>query len=476
MRWALPHRWRWTTVAQIADVVGGGTPTASDTSNFDKQGIPWITPADLSGYSGTYIERGARGLTKKGYASSGAKLMPANTVLFSSRAPIGYCVIATQPVTTNQGFKSLVLKVDVLPEYVRYYLLGSKRYVEELASGTTFKEISGRRMAEVEIPIAPLDEQHRIVTAIETHFSRLDAAVSMLQRAKANVRRARASVLTAAVEGRLVPTEAALARAEGRSFEPASVLLARILREREAAWRASGARGKYKPPVRPDVAGLAEVPEGWCWASVDALLREPLRNGKSAKPSETDKGIRTLTLTAVTTCKFTDQNTKLTVATADQVDGLWLEPGDLLMQRSNTPQLVGTTALYRGPRNWAVYPDLLIRVRTTPRVSVEFAALALISPLLRGYFRGSAKGIAGSMPKIGQDTIQMAPFPLPPLPEQHRIVAEVDRRLSTLAALDATLDTNLARCARLRQSILQRAFDGRLVPAADSTATPTGAP
>lgn len=127
--------------------------------------------------------------------------------------------------------------------------------------------VSQRTLASVTVELPSLREQHRIVSAIETHFSRLDAAVASLTRAKTNVKRARASVLKAAVEGRLVPTESALARAEGRTYEPASVLLDRIVTARQAAWTASGARGKYQEPVKPETDGLPELPEGWCWAS-----------------------------------------------------------------------------------------------------------------------------------------------------------------------------------------------------------------
>ena len=124
-------------------------------TNFEDEGTPWITPADLTGYEGVYIARGKRSLSKKGLASCGARPLPAGTVLYSSRAPIGYCAIASNPLATNQGFKSLVLAEGLLPEFIRYYLLASKEYAESLASGTTFKELSGSRIAEMLIPVAP---------------------------------------------------------------------------------------------------------------------------------------------------------------------------------------------------------------------------------------------------------------------------------------------------------------------------------
>jgi type I restriction enzyme S subunit len=93
-RWEVPESWAWTTAGEIARIIGGGTPDASDSANFTESGIPWLTPADLTGYQQTYIGKGRRDLSEKGFKSSGATLMPAGTVLFSSRAPIGYCAIA----------------------------------------------------------------------------------------------------------------------------------------------------------------------------------------------------------------------------------------------------------------------------------------------------------------------------------------------------------------------------------------------
>jgi type I restriction enzyme S subunit len=309
--------------------------------------------------------------------------------------------------------------------------------------------------------VPPLLDQAHIVSVIETQFSRLDVAIASLERAKANIKRARASVLKAAVEGRLVPNEAALARSEGRDYEPASALLARILAERRVNW---SVKGKYQEPLNPQqAAGLKELPEGWAWATLEQLLAESLRNGKSAKAAE-NGGIRTLTLTAVTQRDFSAKNTKLSVATAEEADGLWLEYGDVFVQRSNTPELVGTTAMYRGPSNWAIFPDLLIRVRCAMRINRDFVEIVLRSPMVRAFFRSRAQGIAGSMPKIDQDTVARVAIPLPPLPEQLRIVAEVDRRSTVLDAVELTVNADLDRCARLRQSILKDAFEGRLVP------------
>lgn len=109
---------------------------------------------------------------------------------------------------TNQGFKSFVLKEGVLPEYVYWWLKGAKQIAEGLANGTTFLEISGANAKKLPIPVVPLDQQKLIVAEIEKQFSRLDEAVANLKRVKANLKRYKAAVLKAAVEGRLVETEA----------------------------------------------------------------------------------------------------------------------------------------------------------------------------------------------------------------------------------------------------------------------------
>ncbi|MCX4989876.1 restriction endonuclease subunit S [Streptomyces sp. NBC_00568] len=196
-----------------------------------------------------------------------------------------------------------------------------------------------------------------------------------------------------------------------------------------------------------------ELPAGWAVAELGDLLREPLRNGHSARATKEANGIRTLSLTAVTLNDFSDKNTKITSAEPGRVEGLWLEPGDILIQRSNTPELVGTSALYKGPRKWAIYPDLLIRVRVNSCILPEFAALMLRSKGIRDYFRSNAKGLAGSMPKIDQSTIAGVRMPVPPLAEQRRIVEALEDHLSRLDAAGRDLETARKKIGSFRKSI-----------------------
>jgi type I restriction enzyme S subunit len=164
---AIPQSWRWSSIGIVGRVVAGATPDSKNSSFFADEGIPWLTPADLYRLNGKYIARGRRCLTKAGLDSCSAQVMPAGAVLFSSRAPIGYVKIAKNPICTNQGFKSCVPHVAGLSDFLYYYLHASVPRIEEAASGTTFKEISGKDFALVPVPLPPLAEQRRIVAKVE---------------------------------------------------------------------------------------------------------------------------------------------------------------------------------------------------------------------------------------------------------------------------------------------------------------------
>lgn len=167
----IPEGWEWTRLNQIGEIVGGGTPKTSESafwaSDNDPDGIPWITPADMRGMGGLMVSRGARNITKAGLEGSSAQLMPAGTVLMSSRAPIGYLGVAINPVSTNQGFKSVVCVDMDMNLWVVTAIDALMNGIKERASGTTFKEISGTEFGLTLIPIPPLAEQQRIVAKLD---------------------------------------------------------------------------------------------------------------------------------------------------------------------------------------------------------------------------------------------------------------------------------------------------------------------
>ena len=153
--------WKTYKLSEIGTVVGGATPSTSVSSYYGGD-IPWLTPKDLSNFQDRYIEKGERNITQEGLDSCSAQLLPANTVLFSSRAPIGYVAIAKNPIATNQGFKSIIPNEKVDSLFLYYILKYNKDKIEAMGSGTTFKEVSGAVMKNVEISLPSLEEQRRI--------------------------------------------------------------------------------------------------------------------------------------------------------------------------------------------------------------------------------------------------------------------------------------------------------------------------
>ena len=177
----LPETWQWCRLKHIGNIIGGGTPKTAICDYWDGD-IPWITPADLSGYDDIFISSGARNISVKGLNKSSAQLLPEGTVLFSSRAPIGYTAIASNEISTNQGFKSFVPATsEITSKYIYYCLKARYDDIVMRASGTTFKEISGSEMAETLIPLPPQNEQERIteyIVSFNDYISSIEANLS----------------------------------------------------------------------------------------------------------------------------------------------------------------------------------------------------------------------------------------------------------------------------------------------------------
>ena len=154
-------------ICQIGEVVGGGTPS-TDNEEFWDGNIPWITPKDLTGYSSVYISHGENYITRAGMNKSGTKMLPAKTVLFSSRAPIGYVAIAQNPICTNQGFKSIICDEKIIdPLYFYYYIKSNLEYFKQWGSGATFPEISGNAMKRIKVNIInDIDSQRKIAKTL----------------------------------------------------------------------------------------------------------------------------------------------------------------------------------------------------------------------------------------------------------------------------------------------------------------------
>ena len=170
----IPENWRWCKLKDVGSIIGGGTPKTNVESYWKNGDIPWLTPADMKDLKGKYVSKGNRNITKEGYNSSSAVMISKDSIVYSSRAPIGYIAITKNELCTNQGFKSIDLYLKESVNYLYYLLMAITADIKNRASGTTFQEISGSEFGQTIIPFPPLNEQIAISTKINHIFSNLD--------------------------------------------------------------------------------------------------------------------------------------------------------------------------------------------------------------------------------------------------------------------------------------------------------------
>ncbi len=372
----------------------------------------------------------------------------------------------------NHVHRARLLSKRLRPEFVSWFgnTYGQKYFFREGKQTTNLASVSVSKLKGLPIPIPPGPEQTRIVEAIESCFTRLDNAVATLERVQANLKRYRASVLKAAVEGRLVPTEAELAHQEGRDYEPASVLLERILKERRRRWEeaelaALNAKGKapkgdkwkakYKEPVAPDTSELPELPEGWCWATMPMLGE--LNRGKSKHRPRNDPRLLGGKYPFIQTGEVREADVFIKDFESTYSDfglaqsRLW-PAGTLCITIAANIAETGILTFD------ACFPDSVVGFVTEGSDLVRCVEL---------FIQTAQRRLESYAPATAQKNINLATLselavPLPPEAEQSRIVQEIDRSLSIARSSSDTIEQSAIRAGRLRQSILKWAFEGKL--------------
>lgn len=453
-RWPVPDTWEWVRSEAIADIVGGGTPRVDDEGNFSADGIPWITPADLTGYKSVYIGRGRRDLSDKGIRGSGATLLPPGTVLFSSRAPVGYCAIAANEISTNQGFKSLVLKGGISPEFARYYLLSAKEYAESLASGTTFLELSAKRMSELEIPIPPLQEQPRIVRKLDTLSARTSNARTDLEVIPALVERYKLNFLRSVFRG-----EQTASFRDENDLEPVSVLL----KKTKAPEQGRGGR-KATDEVIPGKGGISvndpgtELPEGWAWVPLLRVARQETGHTPSRSHPEWWGG-DVCWISIPDANKHHGQVIHDTIQKTNEA-GLANSSARLLPE--------GTVVLSRTAS--VGYVTILGREMATSQDFATWTCSAALEPKYLMYALMSEGedirdfGEGSTHTTIYFPEIRAFHIKLAPLLEQREIVRRIERAFGMVERVAAEADKARKLVDRLDRRIFAKAFAGELVP------------
>jgi type I restriction enzyme S subunit len=369
----------------------------------------------------------------------------------------------------STGF-DVLRPIEVAPGLL-FYAVQTNGFIHamcELVQGALYPAVRPKDIRAHRLPLPPLPEQHRIVEKIEELFSDLDVGVSALERAKANLKRYRASVLKSAVEGRLTEEW----RKEHPQGEDGQMLLDRILRERRDKWEKDQLaqfkkkgkeppknwQSKYEEPSAPDTSHLPKLPEGWVWATMPQL--GVLDRGRSRHRPRNAKHLYGGKYPFIQTGDIRHANTFVRTYTQTYSDAglaqsrLW-PAGTLCITIAAN---IAETAILTFD---ACFPDSVVGfLPADDSVSARFleAFLCTVQKYLEAYAPATAQK------NINLETLSEVAVPLPPPAEQEQIVALVEERLSQIDSAEKTIDAELIRSKRLRQSILKRAFEGQLVP------------
>ena len=475
----IPGGWAVAPLSDIGQLVGGGTPSTQHPEYWNGT-IPWISSADIDEQHHISI---SRFISADAIENSATNVVPAGSLIIVTRVGLGKVALAPVPLCFSQDHQALLFcERHLNPKYLLLYLGSAVRAFRHIGRGTTISGVTKKDVAALQILVPPRQTQDRIVAEIEKQFTRLDDAVAALRRVQANLKRYRASVLKAACEGRLVPTEAELARKEGRDYEPASELLKRILAERRAKWEsdelakmvASGKppkdnewKKRYKEPEPPSTSGLPQLPEGWMWVRAEQVCdfitkgTTPAAN-KLFEHSGEIPYIKVYNLTADGNLDFTVKPTFISRESHEgELDRSRVLPGDVLMNIVGPPlgKVSIVPALYT---EWNINQAVAI-FRPLPGLRKEFLCNSLLCDDILRWALSQAKTTAGQS-NLTLELCRDLPLPLPPESEQERIVVETERLFTSMNVATRTASTSEARTDRLRSSILSMAFSGKLVP------------
>lgn len=413
-----PHTengWIELEIGEIANVVAGGTPKAGNPQNFAEpgEGVPWLTPADLSGYSSKYISHGARDLTQLGYDTSSAKLLPKGSLLFSSRAPIGYVAVASNEIATNQGFKNFVFHYGVDSSYAYFYLRSIKDIAENAGTGTTFKEISGATAKKLPFSLPPLAEQKVIADKLDTLLAQVDTTKARLERIPNILKRFRQSVLAAAVSGKLTEE-----------------------------WR----EGDEYSTRAGNLSEFASIDVGYAFKSKEFTEQGiPLLRGQNIEPG----ALRWEDV------KYFSKN-KL-----EGFEHLFLTEDDIILAMDR-PIISTGLKLARVKRSDlpCVLVQRVARFKDYNNMIPDFLYLLLSSFAFKNYIQPNQTG--SDIPHISGKQILSFKVSIPSPQEQTEIVRSVEKLFAFADSVEQKANTALERVNNLTQSILAKAFRGEL--------------
>ena len=452
----LPQGW---VLAAIEDMVGNGGLFSDgdwvETKDQDPTGdVRLIQLADIG--DGSYRDRSNRFLTRKKAVQLKCTFLTENDVLIARMPdPLGRaCIFPGDPKDSVTVVDVCIVRTGESGVNHRWLMfatnsLAIRTAIASLQSGSTRKRISRKNLGRILYPVSPLAEQKRIVAKIEELFTKLDAGVEALKKIKAQIKRYRQAVLKHALEGKLT---AEWRQGHKGELEPASKLLEKIAKEQE---KATKGKAKKLPPL--DTSKLPEVPEGWAWARTKEIGEVVTGTTPSKKRPEYYGDDFPF-------YKPTDLNAGYYVRhSADNLSKKGLEKTRLLPQESTLVTCIGATIGKTGfIRVEGASNQQINAVIPEAGLLPEYLYFICVSPQFQKSILDNAS--ATTLPILNKGRFELLALPIPSFAEQQQIVQEVERHFSIADQIEQTIDQGLKQSDRLRQSILKKAFEGKLVP------------
>src|SRR6266480_858737 len=422
-------------LARVGDILKIRNGYAVKSSDYSREGIPLIRQSDING--DTIDISAAKRVPTRVMEECGQYLVRKGDLLIGMSGSLGKIgrYVDEEVAVQNQRTGLLQVKPGFTPGFAKLVLKFVEPQIIAEGKGVAVQNVSAKEIEDCTFPLPPEGDREGIVVEIEKQFTRLDAGMASLKRVQIALKRYRASVLKAACEGRLVPIEAELARKENHSYETGEELLRRILEERRKKWKG---KGKYKEPATPAIVGLLTLPEGWTWAGLDQLMLN-ITDGDHQPPPQTNSGVPFLVIRDVRSGKLDFGDTRFVSREyANQVEP-FRKParGDILYT------LVGSYGIalrVTTDQEFCIQRHIGV-LRPHALSPADYLAHVLNSSFV---FRQAGKVATGT----AQMTVPLAGLrriviPLPPIHEQERIVAEIERRLSVTEQLEATIHSSL---------------------------------
>lgn len=487
----LPEGWEWVRLNELVTKIGSGSTPRGGKSAYITKGITFLRSQNIWN-DGLQMDDVAFITEDTHEKMSATTVMPKDILLNITGASLGRSALVPDDFDEANVSQHVTIIRCVAPEqrrFLHYFLLSP--YCQALIwtrqVGMAREGLSKKVLELFEVPLPPLAEQHRIVAKIDQLMARCDelgklrkereekrfavhtAVLKRLLEAqqrdsfadawqfitrhfgelysvKENVAELRKAILQFAVMGKLVPQDP--------DDQPASELLKEI----EAEKRRLVKEGKIKaskplPKIRPEEVPY-QLPDGWEWRCLDELLVSGPTNGFSPKSVDYETPVRSLTLSATTSGTFRGEYSKFINVDISPDSDLWLQDGDILVQRGNTLEYVGVSAVYHGKPNQYIYPDLMMKLRLSSELDIDFIYRAMSSKPSRDFLRARASGTSGTMPKINQMTLRSLPIPIPPLHEQHRIVAKIDQLMVLCDTLEQQIDAATTKQNQLLNAVM----------------------